>query len=155
MPARIGQEFSRGADPSLMVAHHPETLMTSARIGSRSIVSAMVLAVVFGAGDLLSPAVAAEPDVVRVELKVTAAGLDLSTAQGAGAFLDRLTIAAKNACGGQTDLPKQALYERCYQQAIVDAVRNINQPRLLQAYVARYPSEATQFGLGERQLAAK
>jgi len=129
--------------------------MTSDRMGSRSVASAMVLAVVFCAGDFLSPAFAAESDVVRVELKVTASGLDLSTAEGAGAFLDRLIIAAKNACGGMTDLPKQPAYERCYQQAIVDAVRNINHPVLVKAYAARFPAAATQFGLGDGQPAAK
>ena len=129
--------------------------MTLARMGSRSIGSAILLAVAFCAGDFLSPAVASEPDSVRVELKVTAAGLDLSTTQGAGTFLERLTVAAESACGGQSHLPELANYKHCYNQAIVDAVRTINQPGLIRAYVARFPSEAAQFGVSEDHLVAR
>ena len=115
-------------------------------MGARSVASAIVLAVVFCAPELVLPALAAEPDSQRVELKVTAAGLVLSKAEGARAFLDRLTSAAKNACEGPTDLATHVIYEHCYEQAIVDAVRNINQPVLLQAYIARFPTEGRSSG---------
>ncbi len=129
--------------------------MTLERMGSRSIGPAILLAVALCAGELLSPAVAGEPDFDRVELKVTAAGLDLSTAQGAGSFLERLTVAAENACGGQGHLPELAIYKHCYSQAIVNAVRTINQPVLIRAYVARFPSEAAQFGVSDDHIAAR
>ena len=129
--------------------------MTVKRRGTRSIAFQMVLAVVLGANGFVVAAVAGEPAAERVELKVTAAGLDLSTAEGAGAFLDRLAIAAKNACGESTELTKRPVYEHCYQQAIADAVRDINQSVLLRAYVARFPSEAVQFGVSAGQVAAK
>ena len=129
--------------------------MASERMGSRSIASAIVLAAVLCALEFPLQAVAAEPAPERVQLKVTAAGLDLSTKEGAGAFLDRLTIAAKNACEGASQLVTRPIYEHCFQQAIVDAVRDINQPVLVRAYVARFPNEAAQFGLSEGQLAAK
>jgi UrcA family protein len=125
----------------------PEAFMTLQRIASRWIGSAILLGVALCAGGFLSVAIAAEPEPDHVELKVTAWGLNLGTPEGAATFLDRLTVAAKNACGGQGDLNQIAAYKRCYNQAIFNAVRTVNQPRLIQAYVTRYPNEAAQFGM--------
>jgi len=129
--------------------------MTLQRIASRWFRSTILLGGALCASYLLSVAVAGEPDAGRVELRVTASGLNLGTAEGAAMFLERLTIAAKNACGGQSDLNQMSLYKRCYSQAIFDAVRTVNQPLLIQAYVTRYPDEAAQFGMREDHVAGR
>jgi UrcA family protein len=131
--------------------------MTVARIAPRSTGVAILLAVALCAAGFSTRSAAVAPDADRVELKVTAAGLDLNTPEGVGTFFGRITAAAEKACGpdDKMDLKRAALYKRCYNQAIVDVIRTINRPILTQLYVARYPSEAAQFGINENSVAAK
>jgi len=129
--------------------------MTLQRFASRWIRSAILLGVALCTGDLLAVAVAGEPDAAHVELRVTASGINLGTAEGAAMFLERLTMAAKEACGGKSDLNQMALYKRCYSQAIFDAVRTVNQPLLIQAYITRFPDEAAQFGMRDDHVAGR
>jgi UrcA family protein len=128
--------------------------MNGQRIPARRIELAVLLGVALSACGLSSTAVAEEPVVTRVELRVTASGLDLTTAAGASTFLERLNQAAKTACGDHGKLAELPSYKTCYDQAIVDAVRTVNQPLLVQAYVARYPNEAAQFGMRDDRSVA-
>jgi len=128
--------------------------MSSRKIPSRSIEWAILLGVALCACCLSTVATADEPVVTRVELKVTATGLDLATGAGAAAFLERLNQAAKAACGDHGKLDDLPTYKPCYNQAIVDAVRTVNAPMLIQAYVARYPNEASQFGMRDEHSPA-
>jgi len=142
------QEFLEVADVQRMVDRHcTETFMNHPRLPSRGIELAILLGVALCACGISSTAIADEPVVTRVELRVTASGLDLNTVAGAAAFLERLNQAAKTACGDHGKLEELPPYKGCYNQAIVDAVRTVNQPLLVQAYVARYPNEAAQFGM--------
>jgi UrcA family protein len=131
--------------------------MTVDRVASRSIGSAILLVAALCAGGILSSARADGPDSDRVEVKVNAAGLDLNTAEGAGTFLGRLMIAARQACGADEvrDLERNDAYRRCYNQAIVNVIRNVDRPALTQAYTSKYPNEAAQFGMSQGPEAAK
>ena len=118
--------------------------------------SAILLASTLLAGTAVALADgAAEAD--HVEAKVSAAGLDLSSEAGAGEFLSRLIVAARQACNSddKADLEKNARYKHCYDQAIVDVVRTVNRPVLSHVYAARYPNEAARFGIGNDAVAAK
>ena len=129
--------------------------MAIAKIATRSIGFAILLAVALSSAGFSTRVAAGS--AAPVELKVTAAGLDLNTPEGIGTFFGRITAAAEQACGqdDKMDLKRAALYKRCYNQAIVDVVRTINRPLLTQLYVARYPSEAAQFGINGNSVAAK
>lgn len=64
---------------------------------------------------------------------VSIADLDLSSADGARAFLKRLDIAAQAACGGQPVnsplFPREAgLFEKCVREAVATAVRTADEP---------------------------
>jgi UrcA family protein len=93
----------------------------------------------------------------HVEAKVSAAGLDLNSEAGAGEFLTRLIVAARQACAGdeKADLEKTTRYRHCYDQAIVDVVRTVNRPAVTQLYAVRYPNEATRFGISNEGGDAK
>jgi len=131
--------------------------MALAKIATRSIRFAILLAVAVSSAGFSTRVAAGSPATGPVELKVTAAGLDLNTPEGIGTFFGRITAAAEQACGpdDKLDLKRAALYKRCYNQAIVDVVRTINRPLLTQVYVARYPTEAAQFGINGNSVAEK
>jgi UrcA family protein len=65
--------------------------------------------------------------------KVSLAGLDLSTPEGARAARDRLKIVAERLClelGDDRKIDFQAVYFACVHEALADAVRRINAPTL-------------------------
>ncbi len=70
---------------------------------------------------------------------VSIADLDLSTADGAFAFLKRVDVAAQRACGGELThsplLPREAgLFEQCVREAISMAVRTADAPMVASAH---------------------
>jgi UrcA family protein len=118
--------------------------------------SAILLASTLLTGSVM--ALADEPaEADHVEAKVSASGLDLNSEAGAGEFLTRLIVAARQACtlDDKKDPEKNARYRHCYDQAIVDVVRTVNRPVLTQLYAARYPNEAERFGLSNEGGAPK
>jgi UrcA family protein len=131
--------------------------MAIAKIAIRSVGFATLLALALSSAGLSTRVAAGSLDAGPVELKVTAAGLDLNTPEGIGTFFGRITAAAEQACGpdDKMDLKRSAAYKHCYSQAIVNVVRTINRPLLTQVYVARYPTEAAQFGINGNSVAAK
>jgi UrcA family protein len=131
--------------------------MGIAKTAIRSVGFATLLALALSSAGLSTRVAAGSPDAGVIELKVTAAGLDLNTPEGIGTFFGRITAAAEQACGpdDKMDLKRATLYKHCYNQAIVNVVRTINRPLLTQVYVARYPSEAAQFGINGNSVAAK
>ena len=71
---------------------------------------------------------------------VSIADLDLSTADGARAFLKRIDIAAQNACGGQPDysplFPRSpGHFEQCVREAVATAVRKADEPMVAAVHV--------------------
>jgi UrcA family protein len=74
----------------------------------------------------------AQPAVETVNI----ADLDLSTADGARAFLKRLDVAAQRACGVEPSrsplLPREpARFEQCVREAITTAVNGTGEPAVL------------------------
>jgi UrcA family protein len=132
-----------------MNQHPPETFMARTK-------SAILLALALLTSHVVAAADAATA-ADHVEAKVSAAGLDLSSEAGAAEFLNRLIVAARQACGQdeKTDLEKNTRYRHCYDQAIVDVVRTINRPVLSQLYATRYPNEAVRFGISSEGAASK
>jgi len=77
----------------------------------------------------------AQPTQPAVET-VSIADLDLSTADGARAFLKRLDIAAQRACGVEAVrsplLPREpARFEQCVREAITTAVNGTGEPAVM------------------------
>ena len=124
---------------------------------SRSVGPAiLVLAGLCAAGSLLT-ASAADSDPGHPELKLSAAGLDLGTPEGAGMFFGRLIAAADAACGvvDKRDIERATVHKHCYDLLIANEIRTINRGPLTHVYVTRFPTEAAQFGISEDRVAAK
>lgn len=69
---------------------------------------------------------------------ISIADLDLSTADGARAFLKRIDIAAQRACGGDPVrsplFPREpGLFEKCVRDAVATAVRTADEPMIASA----------------------
>jgi UrcA family protein len=75
-----------------------------------------------------------------VSVKVSAAGLDLSSTVGAHELYKRLTAAAEHACGyeAEFDALRAAKFDRCYRDTLAHAVSTINRPLLTQAYMEHH-----------------
>jgi UrcA family protein len=80
----------------------------------------------------------------RVSVKVSTAGLDLSSTVGAQELYKRLTVAADNACGieAQFDALRAAQFNHCYRDTLAHAVSSINRPLLTQAYMQHHAEDA-------------
>lgn len=70
---------------------------------------------------------------------ISIADLDLSTADGARAFLKRIDIAAQRACGGEPVhsplFPREpGLFEACVKDAVATAVRTADEPMIAAAH---------------------
>jgi UrcA family protein len=68
--------------------------------------------------------------------KISLAGLDLSSRDGAGQALARIKAAAVTVCGDRPDLrqlDRQAPFERCRKAAVDNAVKTLDRPLLSQA----------------------
>jgi UrcA family protein len=90
---------------------------------------------------VLSRPVQAEERPVSVKISVDTAGLDLGDPAVARRVYYRLQHAAFIAChgGDRVGLAPVANYPRCYEAALGNAVRSVNQPQLNAAYAAAHP----------------
>jgi len=77
-------------------------------------------------------ALADQPSATRVA-KVSLAGLDLSTPEGARAAYERIKTIAERLCfqlGDDRKIDYQAVYNVCVNETLADTVRRINAPTL-------------------------
>ncbi len=103
-------------------------------------VGAVIWAASAGAASAQTP----QPAVERVSI----ADLDLSSADGARAFLKRVDIAAQRACGVEPSrsplLPREpARFEQCVKDAIAQAVRGADNPLVAALHAESLPAGAT------------
>jgi UrcA family protein len=122
-------------------------MLMSSRALSRFVNSALAaLACTLVSG--MSQAARVDSDMGSV--KVTSAGLDLSTDSGALGMFKRLTGAAEQACGGAAarfDALHAPHFRLCYKETLSNAIRTLNQPMVTHAYVAQYPQDAARYGI--------
>ncbi len=99
---------------------------------------------------VLSGPVQANDHEVTVKISVSTAGLDLSQPADARKLYARLRYAADSACTSANivGLEPVASYHACYEKALGDAVRSVNQPQLRMAYLATHtPDQAEAYGI--------
>ena len=99
---------------------------------------------------VLSAPVQAKSHEVTVKITVSTAGLDLSQPADARELYARLRYAADSACTSANivGLEPVASYHACYEKALGDAVRSVNQPQLRMAYLATHtPDQAAAYGI--------
>jgi len=104
--------------------------------------NAALLAVALSLGAVICGAAAGAANAEttpRVTETISVADLDLSTADGARAFLKRIDIAAQRACGGDPVrsplFPREpGLFEKCVRDAVATAVRAADEPMIAQAH---------------------
>ena len=117
-----------------------DTNASSPKLSSNN---AALLAVALSMGAVICGAAAsaaeAQPALSTRTENVSIADLDLSTADGARAFLKRLDLAAQRACGGQPVhsplLPRgPGVFEQCVREAVVSAVRQTDEPMVAEAH---------------------
>jgi len=116
-----------------------DTTTTSPKLSSNN---AALLAVALSLGAVICGAAAGAANAQTAQPATEAisiADLDLSTADGARAFLKRIDIAAQRACGGEPVrsplLPREpGLFEKCVNDAVATAVRAADQPMIAQAH---------------------
>jgi UrcA family protein len=80
----------------------------------------------------------------RLSTTVTYADLDLSRAAGANALYNRLWVATKKVCVEPSigNLKAKGTYNGCRTNAMAEAVADVNNPNLNQAYLARKGAQA-------------
>lgn len=116
-----------------------DTTTTSPKLSSNN---AALLAVALSLGAVICGAAAGAANAQTAQPATEAisiADLDLSTADGARAFLKRIDVAAQRACGGEPVrsplLPREpGLFEKCVKDAVATAVRAADQPMIAQAH---------------------
>jgi UrcA family protein len=105
--------------------------------GRHALSPALVLAGValWVPSSLLAAPVATSPDKVP-SVKLSYAGLDLSSPAGAEILYRRLKVAAQRVCESFDDRPpaQHARWVACVQKALSDAVISVNQPQLTTLY---------------------
>ena len=117
-----------------------DTTTTSPKLSSNN---AALLAVALSLGAVICGAAAGAANAQTAQPATEAisiADLDLSTADGARAFLKRIDVAAQRACGGEPVrsplLPREpGLFEKCVKDAVATAVRAADQPMIAQAHI--------------------
>ena len=90
-----------------------------------------------------------------VTRQVSAAGVDMNTAEGARAMYVRLKSAARSLCSTSDPLYRAPswVYSDCVQDALSRAVLHAHRPLITQVFISDYGIEAAeQFGI---KLAAK
>jgi len=94
---------------------------------------------------VLSAPAQAEGRPVHVGIPVSLAGLDLSKPVDAHTLYNRLTNAADTGCGTahRVSLAPVANFTGCYERALGDAVRSINQRQLTLAYLGNHTIQQT------------
>jgi len=129
--------------------HPSETFMI--RIPLKPLKSAMLVAVALCAAPVMSQA-----GSETVAVKVNAAGLDLGSPAGAQKMFARLTVAAEQACGFESefDAVRTAKFDHCFRDSLSNAVRALNRPLVTQLYVERHPREAAMYGIASGDYVA-
>jgi UrcA family protein len=86
---------------------------------------------------VLSSPIQAEGHAVTTSVTVSSAGLDLSRSAGARELYSRLRKAAFIVCGhgNRVDLQAPTNIADCYEKALGDAVRSVNQPQVTMVYL--------------------
>lgn len=112
------------------------------------------LGLTFAAVVALSAAAnAGSTDIIRQDVPVSYADLDLNTADGASTLLTRINDAAVQACGGMpyfqsmySVAPDAVTYEftKCHTKAVSEAVDTVSSPMLTRIY-AQNGDAALQF----------
>jgi len=74
-------------------------------------------------------ALADQPPATKVA-KVSLAGLDLSTPEGAHAAYERIKTVAKRLCFQVDNDPFREIYARCERETVTDAIRKFNAPTM-------------------------
>jgi UrcA family protein len=85
-----------------------------------------------------------------VSRRVSAAGIDLNTPEGAQVIYFRLKRAASALCSASDPVEKAPswVYRACMQEALAKVVRDAHRPFLTQAFVSDYGGEiAARFGI--------
>ena len=99
---------------------------------------------------VLSGPVQANDQEVTVKISVSTAGLDLSQPADAREVYARIQDAAYVVCtdGDRVGLALPTSFTGCYEKALGDAVRSVNQPQLTMAYLATHrPDQAAAYGI--------
>jgi len=99
---------------------------------------------------MLSGPVQANDHKVTVKISVSTAGLDLSQPADARKVYARIQDAADIVCtdGMRVDLEPVQDFVVCYEKALGDAVRSVNQPQLSMVYLATHtPGQAAAYGI--------
>ena len=110
-----------------------------------SLNNAALLAVALSMGAVICGAAASvanaetSPPATSTTETISISDLDLSTADGARAFLKRIDIAAQRACGGDPVrsplFPREpGHFEQCVRQAVSTAVRQADEPMVAAAH---------------------
>jgi UrcA family protein len=78
--------------------------------------------------------------VVTIRIPVAFADLDISQPGGARELYRRLREAARTVCsnGNRVDLEPLTDFDSCYEKALGNAVRSVNQPQLTIAYLGTH-----------------
>jgi hypothetical protein len=84
-------------------------------------------------------------------------GLDLSSPAEAEKLVTRISVAAELACGTEAKhVPLRSdLFDRCYRGKVAAAIRAVGRPLVTQAYVERFPHEATMHDVQHRRSATR
>jgi UrcA family protein len=126
----------------------------TAVITARCLLGAAAVACTLLAGNAV-----ARDHEVTVQIHVSTQGLDLSQPAGAKEFYGRLEYAAYVACtrGDRVGLAPATDPKGCYEQSLADAIRSINRPMVIQAYLAKHTiREASVHGIAvPAEIAAK
>ena len=99
---------------------------------------------------VLAGPVQANNHEITVKISVSTAGLDLSQPANARELYARIEHAADIVCthGMRVDLEPVQHFVACYEKALGDAVRSVNQPQLSLVYLATHtPDQAAAYGI--------
>jgi UrcA family protein len=77
---------------------------------------------------LTSAVALADPRPANKIAKVSLAGLDLSTPQGARVAYERIKTVAERLCSQVENDPFREIYVRCARETLTDAIRKLNAP---------------------------
>ena len=116
----------------------------------RNTKACLCIATVAACTALSGPTAQANDPVFTARLPVVTAGLDLSQPAGARELYGRLKEAARIVCGSgyRAGLEPVADFKSCYEKALGDAIRSVNQRELTIAYLRTHaPQDAAARGI--------